>query len=56
MPATAQKYGLPTGLPRKTESICPECGKAMPTKKFCSNCGAEIGANAKFCPECGEKL
>lgn len=36
--------------------FCPECGKAVPTKKFCSNCGAEVGVKAKFCPECGEKL
>lgn len=23
--------------------------------KFCSNCGAEMKINAKFCPECGQK-
>ena len=36
--------------------FCPECGKAIPTKKFCSNCGAELSSSAKFCPECGEKV
>jgi uncharacterized radical SAM superfamily Fe-S cluster-containing enzyme len=34
MPATAQKYGLQTGLPRKTESICPECGKVLETEIY----------------------
>ncbi len=36
--------------------FCPECGKALPTKKFCSNCGTEVSSKSKFCPECGEKL
>ncbi len=36
--------------------FCPECGKALPSKKFCTNCGAEVNAKARFCPECGEKL
>ncbi len=30
---------------------------AAPAKKSkCPACGAEISANAKFCPECGEKI
>ncbi|MBQ3409643.1 MAG: SPFH domain-containing protein [Clostridia bacterium] len=39
--------------------FCPECGTKRPeapAKKFCSNCGKEIGSGAKFCPECGNKI
>lgn len=25
-------------------------------EEYCSNCGAQITNNAKFCPECGEKI
>ncbi|MBR1483251.1 MAG: SPFH domain-containing protein [Ruminococcus sp.] len=38
--------------------FCTECGKPMPAapkKRFCTNCGAELNPNAKFCPECGNK-
>lgn len=41
-----------------TGKFCSECGSpkpAAPRKRFCSNCGAELGENAKFCPECGSK-
>lgn len=41
-----------------TGKFCSECGSpkpAAPKKRFCSNCGAELGENAKFCPECGSK-
>ena len=33
----------------------PQTAKAVGVK-HCSNCGAEIAANAKFCPECGTKV
>ncbi|MBR7135680.1 MAG: zinc-ribbon domain-containing protein, partial [Clostridia bacterium] len=36
--------------------FCPECGAKMPTKRFCTNCGAQCQEGAKFCPECGNKL
>jgi membrane protease subunit (stomatin/prohibitin family) len=29
---------------------------AEKSKKTCPDCGAEIGENARFCPECGKKL
>lgn len=51
MPATAQKYGLPTGLPRKTESICPECGKVLETEIYDKD--GKVFAK-KTCPEHGE--
>lgn len=38
--------------------FCSECGKPMPAapkKRFCTNCGAELGETTKFCPECGTK-
>lgn len=38
--------------------FCSECGSKKPEapkKKFCTNCGTELGESAKFCPECGTK-
>ncbi len=37
--------------PEKTAS-----SNANGATKVCPNCNAEIGAKAKFCPECGEKI
>lgn len=35
----------------------PQSAPAKPAEaKHCSKCGAEVAANAKFCPECGEKM
>lgn len=39
-------------------NFCSECGSKKPEapkKRFCTNCGAELGDNVKFCPECGTK-
>ncbi|MBQ9710302.1 MAG: zinc-ribbon domain-containing protein, partial [Clostridia bacterium] len=36
--------------------FCPGCGAKIERKRFCSECGAEISSQAKFCPECGNKL
>ena len=35
--------------------FCAECGSPMatPAKKFCTGCGAEVAAAAKFCANCG---
>jgi len=35
--------------------FCPECGAAISTEKFCTNCGKKLLAGAKFCAECGTK-
>ena len=56
-------------LDEKTDDgiICPHCGKkttkgrfcsecGQPLQKTCPKCGAELDANAKFCPNCGEKI
>lgn len=36
----------------------PQDTSPAPTgaKKFCSNCGAKLGATVKFCSECGQKV
>lgn len=42
-----------------TGKFCSECGQPKPEapkKRFCTNCGYELGENAKFCPECGTKV
>lgn len=39
-------------------NFCSECGSKKPEapkKRFCTNCGYELGENSKFCPECGTK-
>lgn len=35
--------------------FCAECGAVLsaPAKKFCTGCGSELGASAKFCANCG---
>ncbi len=51
MPGTAKEYGLEKGLPKKVESICPECGKVLPTEYY--DKGGKVYAK-KTCPEHGE--
>ncbi len=34
----------------------PQQAQQSTATKKCPKCGAEVGANAKFCPECGEKM
>ena len=43
-------------LVRDEFSFCPNCGKARPTARFCTNCGEKLSPNAKFCPNCGTKV
>lgn len=42
-----------------THNFCTECGTKKPEqseKKYCSQCGSEVLDDARFCPECGNKL
>ena len=38
-----------------TGKFCPNCGARKPENWFCTNCGKENGADAKFCSDCGTK-
>ena len=51
MPGTAKEYGLKKGLPKTVESICPECGKVLPTEYYDKD--GKVYAK-KTCPEHGE--
>lgn len=41
-----------------TGKFCTECGSKKPEtiKRFCTECGHEVAQDAKFCPNCGNKL
>jgi len=42
-----------------TQNFCTECGTKKPEKpeeRKCSECGRKVDDDAKFCPECGNKL
>ena len=39
---------------KNTGKFCSECGK--PRNLKCPNCGKELDAGAKFCPECGTRI
>ncbi len=34
---------------------CPHCHEKLPSKE-CPHCQAEVGEDAVYCPQCGEKL
>ena len=36
--------------------FCNECGEKKPEAAKCSNCGKDLPAGTKFCPECGTKV
>lgn len=47
--------------------VCPSCGKTVPKAKFClecghqfvtkcPDCGTDVPAGAKFCPNCGKRF
>ena len=40
----------------KAAKFCLNCGAAMVTGLTCQKCGRNVKADAKFCPECGEKV
>jgi membrane protease subunit (stomatin/prohibitin family) len=44
------------GEETKPGKFCTECGAALKPKSECPKCGAKVGAQNKFCPECGQKL
>lgn len=39
-----------------TGKFCGECGAEVKSKLFCTGCGGEYTAGAKFCGSCGNKL
>ncbi len=74
MDSMRQPSAVP-GQPAQSQSVpavaCPKCGTQNPsTGKFCSSCGAKLGAatvacpkckaevqeTSKFCPECGGQI
>ncbi len=38
-----------------TAKFCPDCGAAIKQEKHCTQCGAKMAPDAKFCGECGTK-
>ena len=36
--------------------FCQECGAPLVARVECPRCGTELKPNAKFCPECGNKM
>ncbi len=51
MTVTATNYALKKGLPKKTQSICPECGKIIEANVFAKDGKVYM---EKKCPEHGE--
>lgn len=51
MTATMQNYAIKTGLPKKTGSICPECGKVLEATLYEKDGKVYID---KVCPEHGK--
>ncbi|HCK24059.1 MAG TPA: zinc ribbon domain-containing protein, partial [Bacteroides graminisolvens] len=36
--------------------FCPECGEIIRDDLCCTNCGARLRQNSKFCTNCGNKV
>lgn len=41
---------------KKTNKFCAYCGTEMNSILHCTECGAELDADAAFCPSCGKKV
>ena len=54
--ASAEDWTCECGSKNHGGKVCPNCGKARPTARFCTNCGEKLSPNAKFCPNCGTKV
>lgn len=53
--APVQFAAGPTPVPAGGTKACPSCGTQLPEgAKFCSSCGATLGA--RLCPKCGASL
>ena len=39
-----------------TDRFCQNCGEQLIKVNKCSECGADLNANAKFCSNCGKKV
>lgn len=51
-PIAAAAAPAPLPVPAPAEAPAPEA----PQKRFCTNCGKEVPAGVKFCPDCGTKM
>ena len=38
------------------DSRVAEDGSYIKRRRFCTECGSEVSATAKFCPNCGNKM
>lgn len=54
-PATDQ-WTCPRCGRENTGKFCSECGYKKPEQKHCTNCGAPLPKDAKFCPQCGHPV
>jgi len=44
------------GAENEGGKFCQECGASLAPKTECPRCGTKLKPNAKFCPECGNKM
>ena len=52
-PQPPQPYGYPPAPPPAQPPAPPQ---VQPAHHFCSNCGTQLAAGAKFCPSCGRAV
>lgn len=55
-PAPSQPYGYQPGPAASPPPSPPPVEPTQPPHHFCSNCGTQVTAGAKFCPSCGRAV